>query len=54
MYRQVDDFLHEWSAQATLQVLPSKTDDKLEQSEVRTLLTRVGRVAFKCKSKKWQ
>ena len=36
MYRQVDDFLNEWSAsaQGTIQVLKALTDDKLEQSIV--------------------
>ncbi|MEK5232038.1 DinB family protein [Lysinibacillus sp. FSL K6-0232] len=36
MYRQVDDFVHEWSnaAQGTLQVLQAMTDDKLGQSIV--------------------
>lgn len=36
MYRQVDDFINEWSAaaQGTIQVLKAVTDDKLEQSIV--------------------
>lgn len=48
MYRQVDDFIHEWPAQSTLQVLPSGTDDKLEQSDIAHW---GGEGAFKCKSK---